>query len=141
MPVSAKKPCGYPGCNVLVRCGNRCDHHKKVQKELHDKHRGSSSERGYGAKWRKERDKYLVSHPYCCEHLKQNKYVIATVVDHKIPHRLYEAKQTGDRNLILAAMRLFWDRKNWQPMCKPCHDRKTFIEDGAFSRPRGGSKV
>ena len=40
-----------------------------------------------------------------------SKLTPATVVDHIIPHR-------GDK-------RLFWDEKNWQPLCKDCHDRKT----------------
>nr|WP_292832122.1 HNH endonuclease signature motif containing protein [Mesorhizobium sp.] len=31
-------------------------------------------------------------------------------------------------------MRLFWDRSNWQPLCKPCHDRKTATSDGGFGR-------
>ena len=48
----------------------------------------------------------------------EGKYTRATVVDHIIPHR-------GDRIL-------FWDQNNWQPLCKPCHDRKTGEED---SRP------
>lgn len=34
--------------------------------------------------------------------------VAASVVDHKIAHR-------GD-------MTLFWDKANWQSLCKPCHD-------------------
>lgn len=33
----------------------------------------------------------------------------ASVVDHIKPHR-------GDQAL-------FWDRANWQPLCKPHHDR------------------
>jgi 5-methylcytosine-specific restriction protein A len=33
----------------------------------------------------------------------------ATIVDHVTPHK-------GDR-------RLFWDKSNWQSLCKPCHDR------------------
>ena len=28
----------------------------------------------------------------------------------------------------------FWDRNNWQPLCKQCHDRKTATEDGGFGR-------
>ena len=36
---------------------------------------------------------------------------IAKCVDHITPHR-------GD-------MRLFWDRRNWQGLCRPCHSRKT----------------
>lgn len=39
----------------------------------------------------------------------------ATVVDHIVPHR-------GDQ-------KLFWDESNWQPLCKPCHDKKTWNED------------
>lgn len=41
--------------------------------------------------------------------------VKATVVDHIIPHR-------GDQ-------KLFWDQRNWQSLCKQCHDRKTLTED------------
>ena len=41
----------------------------------------------------------------------EGKVVPAIVVDHIIPHR-------GNQ-------RLFWDMKNWQPLCKDCHDRKT----------------
>ena len=36
---------------------------------------------------------------------------MSPTVDHIIPHR-------GDPEL-------FWDRSNWQALCKNCHDRKT----------------
>ena len=55
------------------------------------------------------------SHPLCAECRKQGRYTKATVVDHIVPHR-------GDQ-------KLFWDRSNWQPLCKACHDRKTWRED------------
>jgi len=33
-------------------------------------------------------------------------------------------------------MKLFWSRSNWQPLCKPCHDRdKQAIEKGGTPRP------
>ncbi|WP_460274261.1 HNH endonuclease signature motif containing protein [Celeribacter sp. ULVN23_4] len=41
----------------------------------------------------------------------------ATVVDHIIPHK-------GDD-------RLFWDKTNWQALCKPCHDRQKQREERA----------
>jgi len=44
----------------------------------------------------------------------------AGVVDHIVPHK-------GDADL-------FWQRTNWQPLCKPCHDRKTATEDGGWGR-------
>ena len=51
----------------------------------------------------------------CEECRKQGRFVKATVVDHIVPHR-------GDQ-------KLFWDEANWQPLCKPCHDKKTWNED------------
>jgi 5-methylcytosine-specific restriction protein A len=44
--------------------------------------------------------------------------VLATVVDHVIPHR-------GD-------VELFWKPGNHQALCKACHDRKTVLEDGGL---------
>lgn len=77
--------------------------------ERKDGNRGSSASRGYGHRWQRARLSYLNAHPLCvtCRPLT----VGATVVDHVVPHR-------GDDEL-------FWDEANWQPLCKPCHDRKT----------------
>ena len=64
-----------------------------------DRQRGSAAKQGYDGKWRKARALFL------------KKVVLATVVDHIIPHR-------GDQ-------RLFWDQTNWESLCKECHDKKT----------------
>lgn len=89
-----------------------------------DEQRDSSSERGYGARWRRSRAAFLRSHPLCeCDECRaQHRLLPATVVDHRIPHR-------GD-------MTLFWDSTNWQALSKPCHDRKTAREDGGFGNAR-----
>jgi 5-methylcytosine-specific restriction protein A len=29
-------------------------------------------------------------------------------------------------------MKLFWDKRNHQALCKRCHDEKTASEDGGF---------
>lgn len=68
----------------------------------------TSAARGYGYKWQKARVDFLRAHPLCAYHMKRGQVVAATVVDHKVPHR-------GD-------LKLFWDRKNWQGLCKACHD-------------------
>jgi 5-methylcytosine-specific restriction endonuclease McrA len=70
--------------------------------------RGSSTARGYNYKWQQARVGFLKKHPLCKMHEDIGRVVAATVVDHIIPHR-------GD-------MSLFWDRNNWQPLCKTCHD-------------------
>jgi len=120
MPTRPKRPCKYPCCPELVQEGY-CDKHAK-DKQSYDRYRGSSTERGYDAKWRKARAVYLAKHPLCIVCMKDNKITPATVVDHIKPHK-------GD-------MVLFWDRSNWQSLCKRCHDIKTATEDGGFNNPR-----
>ena len=84
-------------------------------KAMHLEEVRSASGRGYGSAWQKASKQFLQEHPLCEECKKQGKYEKATVVDHIIPHR-------GDQ-------KLFWDRCNWQPLCKKHHDQKTRRED------------
>jgi 5-methylcytosine-specific restriction protein A len=67
----------------------------------------------------------VTHHPLCAEHERQGEVVAAVVVDHIRPHK-------GDRAL-------FWNRGNWQSLCKACHDRKTALEDGRW-RPATGPR-
>ena len=73
-----------------------------------DDRRGSSAARGYGYRWQQAREAYLRKHPLCKMHADLGRVVPAEVVDHIEPHR-------GD-------MGKFWDSKNWQSLCKTCHD-------------------
>ncbi len=68
--------------------------------------RKSAAARGYGGRWRKERASYLALNPWCAMR-GAGCTLIATLVDHKTPHR-------GD-------MVLFWDVNNWQSLCSHCH--------------------
>ena len=112
MPYRSNIPCKHPGCAALIPHGQMyCDEHK----QLHKNDRAYASERGYGAKWQRERRKFLDSNPFCVKCYEEGHITMATVVDHIKPHR-------GDQ-------KLFWNRGNWQPLCKRCHDRKTLTED------------
>ena len=84
-----------------------------------------TAERGYGARWQKASKAFLRAHPLCrsCEAI--GVIELATVTDHIIAHK-------GD-------MVLFWDSKNWQPLCATCHNRKTAREDGGMGN-NGSSK-
>ena len=104
MPRKPKRPCRYPGCPSLSE-----DVYCAVHRPLYA--RENATERGYDAKWRAARKRYLNRHPLCMECQRNGKFSPATVVDHILPHR-------GDEDL-------FWDESNWQPLCKRCHDRKT----------------
>jgi 5-methylcytosine-specific restriction enzyme A len=79
-----------------------------------DRQRPSAARRGYGPRWRRARAVFLAQHPLCAACQAKGRVVPATIVDHVVPHR-------GDQ-------KLFWDRNNWAPACKPCHDAKTARE-------------
>lgn len=115
MPSRPNTPCKHPGCPELVPAGTKyCDKHKA----MHSEEVRPAAGRGYGSAWRKASKQFLERHPLCVKCREEGKFVKATVVDHIQAHR-------GDPEL-------FWDRGNWQPLCKKHHDQKTGSED---SRP------
>lgn len=119
MPRKALRPCRHSGCPNLTD-GLYCAEHKidiPKKKFIHDKSRPwvSKYHNMYGKKWQKERKNYLWRNPLCVCCCANGKFVQATVVDHIRPHK-------GDK-------KLFWDKSNWQALCKSCHDRKTLTED------------
>jgi 5-methylcytosine-specific restriction protein A len=73
--------------------------------------RESAASRGYDRRWRKARAVFLAQNALCAECRRGGIFRAAEVVDHITPHR-------GDK-------KLFWDVKNWQSLCKRCHDVKT----------------
>lgn len=81
-----------------------------------------STAKGYGYRWQQARADHLRRQPLCVFCQRDGRLVAATVVDHVKPHRLKEALEGGDAIQIKAAQRLFWDRGNWQSLCKQCHD-------------------
>lgn len=65
--------------------------------------------RMYGTKqWFRLRHHQLKDHPWCAFCAQVGRRSLATIVDHKTPHR-------GDEQL-------FYDERNLQSLCKPCHD-------------------
>lgn len=82
----------------------------------------SSAAKGYDYRWQKARALWLQEHPLCAECQRLGRVRSASLVDHIKAHRLGEALASGDAQRISQARRLFWDRGNWQSLCKPCHD-------------------
>lgn len=121
MPYAAPTLCAQPGCPARVTGGRYCPTHKRQRPRPPDGPRDPARRRFYGAEWKRRRERFLRDNPLCAECSKRGRRVLATVVDHTVPHR-------GDPEL-------FWDERNWRPMCKPCHDRKTAAEDGGFGNP------
>ena len=81
----------------------------------------TSAQKGYGYRWQKARATYLAHNPLCVMCEKDGRVTLATVVDHKIPHK-------GDQQL-------FWDSGNWQSLCKRHHDSdKQMLEKSGRER-------
>lgn len=103
--------CLHMGCRTLVPSGY-CVEHQPAPVDQ----RESAVKRGYNYQWQKERVKFLSDNPWCVECHRHKRRIPANEVDHIIPHK-------GD-------MKLFWDRENWQALCKSCHSSKTATEQG-----------
>ena len=117
MAWAPQRPCTFPGCGKLSD-NSRCELHRRQERREIDERRGSAASRGYDARWQKVRRAYLDEHPMCAECAKHNRIRAAEVVDHIRAHK-------GD-------WKSFWDRNNWQALCKPCHDSKTAKVDGRW---------
>lgn len=124
MPNLPPAPCPHPGCPKITG-GRRCPKHRALMDRADRALRGSSTARGYDARWRRLRKAKLAADPLCEICLKEGRTEAAEVVDHIVPHRGHDA------------LRLDW--KNLQSLSKRCHDRKTATEDsGLLKRRRQG---
>jgi len=122
MPMRAPRICQ---CGLKVASGAICICQQRRKVDA-DKRRPSARQRGYDKRWERETKEFLA--------LPGNKYCacgcgrLANMVDHRIPHK-------GD-------LRLFWDRKNWQPMARGCNSRKAASREGGFGNPiRAGAAL
>lgn len=116
MPRRPPRPCQHPGCGVLVHgaAGSRCPAHEQQQKPDWDQRRGSSTARGYGADWRRLRDRKLRADPLCEDCKERGETTLATEVHHII--RFSERPE----------LRLDWN--NLRSLCEPCHDAHSAAE-------------
>lgn len=70
--------------------------------------RGNSTKRGYNYKWNKAAKRFRQDNPLCLGCQAVGRTTATAVVDHIVPHKGSDI--------------LFWDRNNWQPLCKWHHD-------------------
>lgn len=86
-------------------------------------HRGTATERGYGAAWRKLRDSIMKRDCYLCQVCAaKGRVTSANQVDHITP----KAKQGTD------------DPENLQSICDPCHRDKSTTDKGHRIKPTIG---
>lgn len=107
MPRKPKKPCSYPGCPELTD-GRYCEKHQKQENARYEKYdRDPAVRRRYGRAWKRIRDSYVKTHPFCEQCYKNGIIVPVDEVHHKIP---LSERGTHDRNNLIA-------------LCKSCHSK------------------
>jgi 5-methylcytosine-specific restriction enzyme A len=94
------------------------------RKAEHDRRRPNSAARLYDHRWRNYRTAYLAQHPLCVACAADGQTTAASVIDHIVDHN-------GDHAL-------FWDPANHQPLCAPCHNRKTGRTAAFGRKPQQG---
>ncbi len=114
------KICAHAGCGTATP-DRYCSRHEAThaaERARLDRRRGTSTERGYGAAWRRTRALFLAGHPLCsCG-------APATDADHIVPRA-----QGGSDEF-----------SNLQALCHACHARKTAAMDGGFGNAKRASR-
>ncbi|OOH89527.1 HNH endonuclease [Pasteurellaceae bacterium 15-036681] len=107
------KACRKQGCpHTTIDRSGYCEQHRGCGWQRYQKGK-TSSQRGYGAEWRKLRAFVLERDRYLCQNcLRSGLYVSATTVDHIV------AKAHGGTDSL----------SNLQSLCEACHKAKTARE-------------
>lgn len=107
MPRRPKRPCSHPGCPELTD-GRFCEKHAKEENKRYEKYdRDPAVRRRYGRAWKRIRDSYVKSHPFCELCYEKGVLVRTEEVHHKTPLSM---GGTHDRSNLIA-------------LCKSCHAR------------------
>ena len=122
--MALRKVCVAAGCDDLaVEDLSHCREHedRRLAKLAERRAKAQRSEHAQAHRklyrlkaWIAGRIAYLKRNPLCVDCFELGVVEAACEVDHIAPHK-------GDR-------RLFFDRRNWQALCKSCHSRKTARE-------------
>lgn len=113
MPNLPPRRCSYPGCPANAAIGSRCAAHQAVK----ERERGTTTERGLGARHRKLREIVLREVPWCQIQTHCVFPTLATEVDHIIPRSVRPD--------------LTYERSNMQSACKACNSAKRDRENGS----------
>ncbi len=117
MPIAAKKICAKVGCQELVLKSGRCKVHSSELRATQDSRRERGQKRYGLSSWHKcIRPNQLAQYPLCHHCRNIGLITPANEVDH------IDGNPWNDHP------------SNLMSLCKPCHSRKTVLEDGAFKQ-------
>ena len=114
--------CSTPGCSSRATWRGKC----AACNRIHERRRGTRSERGYDGDWQRLRAAHLARHPWCaCQHgvgrsITDGCGMRATDVDH-----IESIKDAPHRRL---------DPTNLRSFAHACHSRRTAREQSGWGR-------
>jgi len=118
MPKKPLSPCLWPGCSKISEPNSRyCTDHKATADKAERDRRGTSTQRGYGARWQRLRLLILARDPVC-------RYPGCGQLSTDVDHIVSKAKGGSD------------EENNLQGLCHEHHSLKTAQKDGGFGRYR-----
>ncbi|AYP29032.1 HNH endonuclease [Marinobacter phage AS1] len=122
MPQAIPRPCRTGICSAVTTNRNGyCEEHQAKASGWLNQDRGSSSQRGYGGRWKRIRVRIMRRDKALCQPcMAEGKVMPAVAVDHIVPKA--EGGTDADENL--------------QAICKRCHKLKT-EEESRRARGRG----
>ena len=107
MPRKPKHPCAYPGCPRLTD-EQYCEEHRAEQRRKYDQYeRAPDIHKKYGRSWKRIRDKYYQTHPYCEKCFAEGRMTPAEEVHHILP------VSKGGRHTP----------DNLMSLCRSCHNK------------------
>ncbi|WP_448216278.1 HNH endonuclease [Endozoicomonas sp. 2B-B] len=116
MPARLKRACRKPGCpGTTTDRSGYCEKHQKTDGtwQQWQKKKGNTTQRGYGADWRKIRKRILERDSYLCQScMRKGILTAANIVDH------IKARAHGGDN----------SDSNLEAICPQCHTQKTATE-------------
>lgn len=107
MPRKPKRPCSFPNCPKLTDA-RFCEEHLKEENKRYEKYgRNYKSHKRYGRAWKRIRDSFVKTHPFCEMCFKEGLMVKVEQVHHILP--LAEGGTHDINNLI--------------SLCQSCHSK------------------
>jgi len=107
MPTRSKRPCNFHGCPALTT-SRFCVPHTKALQAAYDERRGTSTARGYDARWARVRAMKLGRDPLC-----------ESCRDHDRPAVLVHHRDRDPRNNRM---------DNLTSLCMECHNAEHALE-------------
>lgn len=107
LPRKPKHPCHHPGCPLLTE-SRFCEEHTKLHNQQYEKYdRNPAVRRRYGRAWKRIRDSYVKTHPFC-----EVCYKKGVLVEVEEVHHIKPLADGGTH-----------DRENLISLCKSCHSK------------------